>query len=639
MYSINEYNKFVLKEADYDGDTPWHQFVRPKLDPIGSPVKAVRPSLKRYFSGVLGYQEPHFSGSFYLESEKDFSEMINFALLTRDKLEQNKEMEQGLLEAELDNIKKITLLTGNNGSPHLEPGGLKTHWDEIPKCLDVLSDFLMNLVSQSTYDMENLTTGRGTNHGWPTYLPGMSPLNSVDMLIHVRLSIMLMEEYEGDLDEFELYLKKNTNISEPCSSTMYFRKQGISKPVHSYEFSEAGPTYKFSETGKWPRHRQVFGVPLFINSALRRAANKIKYGYRQLPNFNHTTPENTLTFLLSFDNFVWFSEDISGYDKSVAYELQMAVAEKIYSRFMTPEELRLYKRLQTLNVLSPPLQKGKEAFLYSREGQTISGSMMTDKDGTIFNFARIVDGVCAATGWSESATLKRLNVDWSCLVFGDDCAIGYSRKINFDKAKYEDRSKKLNFKTVGFDGVIFLMNYYNLKKGVWHGLISRAIDKTYNKEYIVDDKIVGIFGDYHRWSRNVKHPEWDRFWKFIKEKRPVANLGLRNISDLQKIISHPTIIKHIDEYGKEASKVSGVRDMLAGLTHGTLQTDGIANTPLDILEFQGIEKLLLGITEDKSKVSLDRAKDLHESVVLDYINWSQLGAGKPPGLGDFGVKS
>lgn len=629
MYSIVPYKRFHISEADFDSKEAYIRALRPQVESLGRRVKSVRPSLHHYFKSVLTPREPSFTGSILLEQYDGFDKLISWSKRYQEVIS-NSGLEQGLVEAELDNVTKITLLTGNSGSNHIEPDGFITdHEVDIPTLIPV-SRLLMSLMDDDRSTLV-LTTARGTNHGWPTNIPGSSPINSVDMIAHIKMSSQLMDKFDGDLDAYADHIKTQSGIPEPMGASMFFRSQPTSKPTHIYGLTNLGPEYKYSEYGKWCRLRQVFGVPLFINTSLRPAAQQLKRAYRSLPNFYHTTPENTLRFLREFKEFTWFSEDISGYDKSVSYDLQIKVADHLYSQFMSAQELTLYKRTLTLGVLGPPMKTGDEGFMYNRKGQTMSGSIFTDKDGSLFNFIRICECVVAATGWTPDAVISKLNIEWAPLVFGDDCVIGYGPHVSFSREKYRERSLELGFKTEAMEGVVFLMNYYNTKENYYHGILARAMDKTVNKEYVTLDPILTAFGDGARWSRMQAHPLVKSAFERIQGIGWYNKIGVRSIHDLQNIMTDPTVSAYLVTQSQDAQKAAKVRDMMAGLTHGSLNLEDLANTPLSPSFLTAMEKILVGLsTSDSQDSELGMlSQDISEGDLYEYITWSQEMVGKP----------
>lgn len=594
-----------------------------KVNQLGVPWMNVRPRLARYFKSVTERVEPTFTGSPLLEFDNgvSYQKMLSFIDVYVSELEAGRygDPASGGVEAELDNAKKIVLLSGQSGSGHVEVNGMVNIGGIVPNSIDVVGKLLLSSLDRRDYGA--LTTARGTNHGWPTYLPGNSNLSSVDMLYHINMGNILMREYQGDLSEFEAFIKTKTGVPEPLSATMFFRKMPMGKRTDHFQLTKFGPVYTESTTGFFPRSRQVFGVPLFINSALRLSANILKKSYRSYPNLFHTTPDNTLKFLRNYAHFEWFSEDISGYDKSVSYSLQMAVADAVYSRYMTDAELRLYKNSQSLGVLSPPLRSGDDGFLYRRQGQTVSGSIWTDKDGSVFNLMRIFDGIEAATGWSPQEVARKFNVDWTCLVFGDDCVVGFRKDLSFSVEKYLDRSLELGFKTDFLPGIVFLMNVFDIEKNSWHGVGARALDKSFNKEYVVTDPVVAAFGDGMRWARIKGHIAEDELIKQFFSSKWHHERGLFTLTDLVRFCGSRTTQSYLVEYGRAAGQKAIMRDMLAGLTHGSLDIDDLANSVFSASTLDTITRLLTGQVVDEKNFH-ETEKTVEKEELFDYIRWS-----------------
>lgn len=615
-------------------------FSQPNLGSLGIPVSAVRPSLKRYFEGVLQQKDPTMTGSYHFNYHGDYERMIEFAKRFRTDLEAGRygDPTYGFIPTELDNISKITLLTGTSGSAHVTTEPFVRRHSDLPESIPHVSAMILGKMDPLA--KLSLTTARGTNHGWPTYVPGKSKYNSVDLIVHVRLGELLLNKFEGDVDALTSYIRENTGVQEPLSSTLFFRKMPMRKRTDHYRITTSGPMYDSSSFGMYSRERKVFGMPLFMNSAMREGAMKTKTAYKKFPNFDHTTPEATLRFMSHFPTFNWVYEDISNYDGSVSFDLQMSVAESLYSKFLSGPELNVYKRMQSMPILSPPLTTGHQGFLYRREGQTVSGSIWTDKDGTIFNIMRIVDCVVAATGRRLQDVVDGMNRWWTCLVFGDDCVIGYEELVPFNFPAYLDRSKELGFTTESARGAVFLMNALEPQTQSYHGILARALDKTFNKEYPVTHPAIGLFGDASRWIRLVKHPAWTEAISFLMSLGHYKDLGIRTPDQLFSSLTSSRVQKLLMDLSRDAQHSANVRDTLAGLTHGTMMLGDIANTSLKGSTLRGISALLAGLTVDEAMIaSTLKESPIHDDDLFSFIRWSSTQVGAAPGDFDIHMNS
>lgn len=565
------------------------------LAALGRPISKVRPTLARFFKSALEVTEPTISGSMFLSKPADLSWLNNQLMILERKLERSG-FETGLIAAEMDNLKKSILLTSAPPSKHIEVNGLFNNSPMYPESIKLLKDYFPLSHSDRMATPVDLTTARGTNHGWPTFMSGADSRNSVDLLVHLKLASILMDECSGDLDMFAEMVRKRSGVSEPLASSMFFRRQPTNKWSVEFNLTSTGPRFRGATKGKFCRQRQVFGVPLFINSALRPMANYIRAVYKRQANFNHKTPDDTLAFLQSFKGFTFFSEDLSGYDKSVSVGCQQALRDYYYSQCSSQAELNLYTSLSYIPVLAPPLTSTDQAFLYKREGQTISGSIFTDKDGTLINFARIANCIAAATGWSLGRTRREFNKLWTCLVLGDDCVIGYSDSVKFDRDSYNAESSRLGFKTEAFEGAVFLMNYFSLSTNSWFGIASRGLDRTFNKEYAVDDPVVDLFGTYNRVHRLENHPLGGHIIDLVCSRPAAQRAGISNYDDLRRLANSPGTLAYLISYGEKAGKQAKMRDMMAGLTHGSLLIEDIANSEFTPTQLTALEAALAGLT-------------------------------------------
>lgn len=596
-FGIQEFKQvFSLKETGLT-DEEISQYRAVSVPKLGRPVKTVRPSLSFFFRSNLTIIEPTIGGSMFMRSPADLS-FLNRTMMKLWNSIKKSNAETGLIEAEHDNAKKSMLLTSSTGSKHIEVAGLVNNSDSFPESIKLLSEYFPLSKSDRLQTPISLTTTRGTNHGWPTFMPGSDSRNSVDLLVHIELAKILMDQFNGDLIPFEEYVRKLTGVPEPMASSMFFRRQPTSKWTYEFALTTSGPLFRSASQGKFCRQRQVFGVPLFINTALRSLAQYVRTVYKRHPTFNHTTPTNTLNYLRTFKDFTFFSEDLSGYDKSVSVGCQKALLDSFYGIVASDAERALYSSLSTLSVLSPPLTSDSNAFLYRREGQTISGSIFTDKDGSLINFGRIADCVAAANNWSLGKTRRQFGRDWMCLILGDDCVIGYRKSLDFDRTRYNDKSNSLGFKTEAFEGAVFLMNYFDIANNKWFGIASRALDRTFNKEYAVDDAVIDLFGTYNRLVRVVDSPFGDDVIESVIRRDVVKSKGITTFKELEKFAQSERTLDYIVKYGEQAGKQAKIRDMLAGLTHGSLNMDDISNSVFTLTQLDYIESMLAGVTVD-----------------------------------------
>jgi hypothetical protein len=606
--------------------------------PRGKAIPKVREQIWRYLAGKLAFRAPQPQGTIFMRSWADVDYAVKVLLQYVTEIEAAA-LPNGIIENEVDNAQKAVLESGQSGDGHIDPEGLSNDADIGLPGVKELFDWIDSTVGPLPTDV-NMTVVKGTNHGWPSYEPGKSGLSDVDLFAHIWLAGRLAID-KGDFHATADWFNREVfKPSIPVSATMFFRTGPSKKEVFSYRLTDAGPQAFCASVGLFTRARQVFAVPAFINLYLRFVATRIKYMLRKSDHFYHRTKTETFDFINKYPGWEWYSEDISGYDRSVTRRMQKDLLKDGYSRYMSEGEQTCYDQLNDLGVLAPPLALGQEAFIYDRSGMTISGSILTTIDGTLINAARIGYAVCKAKGlqpWEMYKVWSEVGKSWTFKVLGDDCIIGYDPKIKFSKTQYLAGSRELGFKSEFFPGPVFLMTSYDLEDNRSFGVLSRAISKTYFREHASAGVHVDLLGLYYRWERCQEHPLFQWAWDNAVASHPAAlQYGIGTLENLRRTIETPTFIQGFEnEVTRNAAMRMDLRMLLTGIGHGDLDETSLAWLP---------PKLLLGIApvmnDLEMRLGITRSHDLlidfhrkYQNLWIDYFR--RLHGPKRPTVDEF----
>lgn len=395
------------------------------------------------------------------------------------------------------------------------------------------------------------TVPRGTNSGAPTY--GTSDL---DKLFHALLARTITDFQSAD-DAYTGVRRKFEAISD----------------IHAIAFSRTGPTAKEIAMYDWagdtfahvanavsvvPRRRAVFGVPAFINMALLGYANIVKYCVMRTP---WTAHPNELAILegLEFDRAacgpasLTFSDDISGFDQSVRFVHQQAIARHIYGLFWPAPVVDLWLGAQRMPVLAGPLHFGARGYLYTRPhgGVTTSGIITTSLDGTLINLCRAITAVAAVQRTSPTAAFQAL-VDrrWGIKAWGDDTVMTVPG--SFDLERYGEANAAIGYQTSPQPGATFLMKHYDLSRRAVYPLATRVLQQTFWNERGGRSEAIELLGLFARTTGFSANPFWREAWALLLERSPVTTrFGITTRDDLGRVIGDPGFVKQLHADIKE----------------------------------------------------------------------------------------
>jgi hypothetical protein len=547
--------------------------------PPGEHIRRVGPNLFRWASGRLAPRFPEPGGTVFCQSWADVEWATTHTLRLMERLP-SAGLEDGVLEAELDNGSKAVLESGHTGCGHMSPEGITNTADVDMPGLPQFARWLLTREPpyRSDYDMDMKIT-RGTSHGWPSYVSGGDPGTNVDLAAHFWLAGMLAEE-QGDLSRFaERYAREVQPHPIPISAVMFSRAGPSKKAAQHYKPHADGIFFESESVGYFCRERQVFAVPTFLNLYLRPAATRVKYWLRSDPSFKHGTGAETARKIRELSHLTFVSEDINGYDRSVTRKMQSSLLRHVYAHILTPEEQVAYDQLQELPILAPPLKRGEQGFLYARSGMTASGSIFTSNDGSILNAASIGYSVAKALDIPLDEVWNLKGSRWDMLVLTDDCVVGFDKWDATIERKYLAARKETGLSTSTFRGVVFLMTCVDTRTYEVTGVLTRALSKTFFRERPSRSLLVDLLGLYYRWDRSTGHPLFEVTWQEAIAAHPEARaLGLVTFDRLARIVEHPSFVAQVLKDAQQTAVAKALRDLLTGIGHGDLE-DGFGIVP------------------------------------------------------------
>lgn len=523
----------------------------------------------------------------FMRSWDDVTHAVNVLRWLRTAIDEV-ELPPSALEAEKDNVKKAVLERGRTGDGHVTPEGITNTGDVTIPGIEYFGDWLAQRKPALPDHELDLRVVKGTSHGWPTYVSGGDSATNVDLMFHIWLAGGLAKHH-GDWNAVEEDMRAEGYYGPGVSAIMFSRSGPMAKPVPHFALTEEGIVRMAETVGAFPRERQVFAVPTFVNLYLRPAATRVKYALRTDPSFKHGAADQLYAFVRGRPHLTFISEDISGYDRSVTRRMQRDLLDKVYKRFLTPEEARAYDDLQEMPVLAPPLKPSMGGFMYCRAGMTISGSIFTTNDGTVLNSCSIAAAVATALDIPLSQVWSEKGGRWDLLVLGDDCVIGFDVWDEGVRARYLAARRSHGFKTDTFTGVVFLMTAVDPKASYSSGILSRAVSKTFFREHDATSLYVDLFGLYTRWARCASHPLAPEAWRRAVATHPMGvRFGLANLDKLKRLVESPAFVRGLLAENRDLGARKALRDILVGLGHGDL-SDGLELVPAAFALFGGLD--------------------------------------------------
>lgn len=441
---------------------------------------------------------------------------------------------------EADQAKKITLQRGGPPGWFTVPEGLvnaegPTLAPELSALRDILLGFPESVGPAPRYR-------RGTSHGWPDY-----STSDLSFVLHAMWARASDHDFD-DLREKGGTLAKLMNEDTPFSAAMYNRTGPLGKPVAGYSITESGLVHDVNVTGLCCRRRIVYGMPSAGNMNQVPWAWRLKSRQAQFSSLWHYGPADVAEKLKFWHRpgWGWWSDDIAGYDQSVCDTHQRELAEIVISPIAGSDAAKYKLLWKDIPLLGPGLHSGDEGFIYSKEGMTPSGDLLTAFDGGSINFARVLFCVQRMTGRSLTQVLAGLNVWWAVCIQGDDTVLGMDTAL-FNEKRYVEASEYLGYTTKLVQGAVFLMHHFDPPTGRWAPLASRVFAQSVFNEYPGRAPAVELFSFIARtpnifWRNN---PWAESATRLLADGEPFTRYGV-NPQTAQVALQDPVFMADLE---------------------------------------------------------------------------------------------
>lgn len=436
------------------------------------------------------------------------------------------------------------------------------------------------------------------------------------------------ETAEEVMDYVITALGATTLSTVPLSAVQFTRTGPLRKPQPYWRILRDGAYLEYMVTGTYPRRRHVNAQPSFTNMAARMLAVSAKLWLRSATSFHHVGRQLTAYQVRSARNQgleIW-SDDISGYDKSVSREHQLSLYGVWRRNLPDTGVMDLYEwAALDMPTLSPGWDDADgKIIVYGKDAGISSGHIGTSVDGGAINWMRTVSAVGYATGWGSQKAAARLGTDWHLWVWGDDTLIAIPK--GFDGDKYTERNEALGYATKLSKAPVFLMTCYP-KDGPPTNLASRTYAQSVWREHEQMHLVMTIFGLWTRFSLLAGHPAFELTWRAVaRAALPDGELRSRRIATFGDLDRHV----RMDAFRLEMKKAlqtdpQGAATLIDSLTRGSGDVRdnpdssfALALLGADVLrdrEWRAPGRLgLRGVDEAEKRKSLDTA-------ISVYLGW------------------
>jgi hypothetical protein len=391
----------------------------------------------------------------------------------------------------------------------------------------------------------------GTNHGFPSWRS-----SRVDHVAHFSIAAEIMlhdtPQHEDQILQHLHGLFDDRLVGDELHVplTMLSRTGPLAKPLPFYEF-QGGRIFEAGESlGHFPRRRQVRAVPTFWNETIRSwalatidamkngsIAGAFTWKHKSRGETALQIAEARRACMRSGKAFI-YSDDASNFDDSVHY----IHLKDMYDMLAWPDgPKRRAMRMTSAPILGAPLFSGEDAFLYSRKGTVASGTITTTLEGSLINFASVVEAVAASSGWGIEKTIQfHQSGRWFVKIQGDDVLLVLPQDIDFDT--YRATSNELGFTKNIEKFPIFLQTWYNNVTD-FHNLAGRAIMMSMSRERRAAGPATELFGMAIRMELALGDPMLGEFWAAFQPLCPLLyTFGVKTIPELISIASSPAVI-------------------------------------------------------------------------------------------------
>lgn len=340
----------------------------------------------------------------------------------------------------------------------------------------------------------------------------------------------------------------NDYYGHGIAAQQFFRLQSGYKPVPvwQYEPSANGPKVSFYTLGYYPKIRDIWALPMWLNLSTRHGAGLILGRLRATPHAL-TRPHEVWAYLSTVARVrnttvhqAWISEDLSGYDKSICTEAYTAAM--IIMSELDPAGARVYEEMRTVSVLVPRMRPSDAAYVYARNRAQLSGSSFTTSANSLINITRCVlihaayrNGVQPAD--MGNVTMKHIrdvltslgNNEIGIVVSGDDTLT----TNDMPESTWSEYNRVLGFETKRAEGVNYLAKDYGLRGTVTNS-IARLIQNFLFRE-----------------QRFVNTSEWMTLLSIITMRHLLTNHPSKHVFD--------AFIRTMPDYYSRVRSVSLIR--------------------------------------------------------------------------------
>lgn len=328
----------------------------------------------------------------------------------------------------------------------------------------------------------------------------------------------------------------------PLSAQVYTRTGPTAKTLDAVVATHAGPVTAARLTGKAPRRRVVFGMPSAGNMLEVAGAQRMKYALAQTRWGWHTGHDNVhakLRMLMQSTGAVEIrQDDLSGYDTSVDFLHQEEVINIIQRRYVGDALCAFRVHWKDIPLQSAPAFLGDEAFLHRKHGQTSSGEIFTNIDGTLINAGRILMSAAAAMRCTAQQAAESWGRAWFFLCQGDDTVLGVP--ASWDWEAYVEESARLGYTAKVAEGAVFLMRYHDLRAGYHVALATRVLQQTWFNEYGGKTEEAELFALAARTEGFDRSPWSKHVMELLRQGCPALRAtGARTWADLLKHVQDP----------------------------------------------------------------------------------------------------
>lgn len=456
-----------------------------------------------------------------------------------DRLRMSALDEDPLALAEADNLGKLTVQIGGNPGWHVMPQGYVKR-TEGP-WLDLARALIAAMTAERPYVKGAVR--RGTNHGSPSW-----DKSDLDILGHAALAAA-SKDWDTYLSNHAL-IASETGAPFTPSCTILSRSGPLAKAVAVYGKVEGKMCLLGEAQGTACRKRAVLGVPLTTYFLIKPMYEALMGRLLATQFASVTLPIGEITARIVGrlrQGALALNDDISGFDQNVPAEAQDALEQALIEAFPALERsIRAWRETERLDVISPGLKDGQDAWRYTSDGTTHSGVLPTSAIGTCINGMRCMWGALGQ-GWVSDlkSAARWLVSSREIMLLGDDTQLLLDQSRKMDRDRWRVSSEELGFTAKLLPGAVYLRRCFTVRGGT--ALASRVLQQTAFNEHPTTDPTLEQLG---LWSRTVgiENNVWFQdVWKTLKDTGPDWLREKESIYDLRREVETPEFAARVKE--------------------------------------------------------------------------------------------